>query len=549
MTKTNKINFYKIKSGLDENSVFKDPVDELQSLPIKDGYQLYYNPKMTVPAPWVDKFFKTEFKAGPADRQYHVFNAASSQAVLLRTISLAGTDHTFAICFGTGFHMLSKDAYEPRFGLISVLNLVSEDSLRRIDKHDISGTPKFTAEQLSKQGSQMDFGLDIELDILLGVTGSLSKTDKREKRLKSIFGTTLSGRANLNLNAKFDIDNIDRLLKASVCAFNSSRYERKGFDWIDKIDLIKKGTDQKDRLDAALSEKLAEEDGHDGFWLAVPELVDWQDIAGFYFNNDDDRLFEDITFDAFADYVDDPITLDLLKSTQVSAKHPAGDYASYNWSCFQCLYAEIELDGSSYILINGEWYRLKDDFVALTNQKYQGILDNHTSDIAFPNYEAIDKNENGYNQKLTDQIDGAVCLDAKNIVHGGGYGRIEFCDVFDVESNKLIHVKKYSGSSVLSHLFAQGYVSSELAANDLTFRQKVEEKIADLTGDQFQFGEPLGEFEVVFAVIAKPQKTEIPFFSKVNLNNTFRRIQNMRGFSASLAFIENHAPLEVQVDD
>lgn len=549
MTKTNKINFYKIKEEIPENSIFKDPIDELESISVRDGFQLYYNPKITVPAPWVEKFFKTEFKAGPADRQYHIFNAASSQAVLLRTVSIAGNDHTFAICFGNGFHMLSKDAYEPRFGLISVLNLVSEDSLRRIDKHDISGTPKFTAEQLSKQGSQMDFGLDIELDILLGVTGSLSKKDKREKRLQSIFGTTLAGKANLNLNAKFDIDNVDKLLKASTAAFNSKRYERKGFEWIDKIDLIKKGTDRKDQLDAALSERLANEDGHDGFWLAVPELVEWQDIAGFYFNNDEDQLFEDITFDAFTTYIDDPITLDLLKSTQVSAKHPAGDYASYNWSCFQCLYAEITLEGVSYILINGEWYRLKDDFVALTNQKYQGILENHASDIVFPNYEDGDKNENGYNTRLAEQIAGSVCLDAKNIVHGGGYGKIEFCDVFDVTGNKLIHVKKYSGSSVLSHLFAQGYVSSELAVNDLDFRRKVEEKVTEISGNQFHFEDQLDNFEVVFAVIAKPQRTDIPFFSKVNLNNTFRRIQNMRGFSASLAFIENHAQLEIQIED
>ena len=43
-------------------------------------------------------------------------------------------------------------------------------------------------------------------------------------------------------NAKFDVSDIDRLLKISYVAFKVDRYKDKGFEWIDKIDLIKKDT-------------------------------------------------------------------------------------------------------------------------------------------------------------------------------------------------------------------------------------------------------------------------------------------------------------------
>ncbi len=56
-------------------------------------------------------------------------------------------------------------------------------------------------------------------------------------------------------------------------------------------------------------------------------------------------------------------------------------------------------------------------------------------------------------------------MDKKNIPYGGGYSRIEFCDLFS-KSKQMIHVKRYGGSSVLSHLFNQGLVSGECTPQD-----------------------------------------------------------------------------------
>jgi uncharacterized protein (TIGR04141 family) len=543
--KTNRVNFYLIKEDVDLEGIFKADPGDLDNITVKEGFDLYCNKKATIPAPWVKDFFKTEITD---ENGYHVFNAASSQAVLLRTITIGQKDVTFAICFGTGYHMLKRDSYEPRFGLLTTLNVVSENSLRKIDKHDISGTPKFTAEQLSKKGSQIDFGLDFELDILLGVTGTLDKDLKRDRAMQKIFGTTLSGKSNLSVSAKFDIGNIDRLLRVSYIASQVKRYEDKGFAWIDKIELVKKKTHKHDELIAKLDEKLADNNQAPKIWLAVPELVEWQDIKGFYFGKDQENLYGDVTFEALRQIYTENLDVEKLKSIKVNALNSGGTRNSYEWTAYECLYAEIELDGDSYILINSEWYKLKGDFVNETNAKYQDILDNFASTISFKNYEEADENENGYNTNMAGLIANSVCMDAKNIPHGGKHSKIEFCDIFDRDNKNIIHIKKYSGSSVLSHLFAQGYVSAQLLLNDGDFKTKVENKIGEVSNSNYAFGE-IEDYNIVFGIIAKPGKTDMPLFSKVNLNNIFTRIRNMKGYNASIAFIPNQAPLALAAEE
>ena len=69
-------------------------------------------------------------------------------------------------------------------------------------------------------------------------------------------------------------------------------------------------------------------------------------------------------------------------------------------------------------------------------------------------------------------------MDRKNIRYGGGASRIEFCDLF-INKRTLLHVKRYGGSSAMSHLFSQGVVSATLFLQDRDFRQKVQIEAGD----------------------------------------------------------------------
>jgi len=125
-------------------------------------------------------------------------------------------------------------------------------------------------------------------------------------------------------------------------------------------------------------------------------------------------------------------------------------------------------------------------------------------------------------------------MDKKLIVHGGGYSKIEFCDLYS-KDKKIIHVKHYGGSAVLSHLFSQGVVSGELLLADKEFREKVNEKLSNGHKINNPNDKPNpSDFQIIFGIISSSSKQlEIPFFSKVSLRNAKRRLETY-GYKVSL---------------
>ncbi|QNO15238.1 TIGR04141 family sporadically distributed protein [Alkalicella caledoniensis] len=117
-------------------------------------------------------------------------------------------------------------------------------------------------------------------------------------------------------------------------------------------------------------------------------------------------------------------------------------------------------------------------------------------------------------------------MDQKNIMHGGGRSSIELCDLIS-SSQELIHLKPYSGSSTLSHLFNQGVVSAELLVADKNFFKKANSKIREQEkGDKFQISDAR-KVKIVFGIISKDTDSlpKIPFFSKVAFRHAKSRLQ------------------------
>lgn len=122
------------------------------------------------------------------------------------------------------------------------------------------------------------------------------------------------------------------------------------------------------------------------------------------------------------------------------------------------------------------------------------------------------------------------CLMDRNLIMFGG-SRIEFCDLYSSE-RQMIHVKKYTGSSVLSHLFMQGLVSAE-SFLDKEFRALVNEKL----GNEFTVPErdedfSVSDYEVVYVIasrhIREDGKPQIPFFSKVSLHAAVKQLRRLK---------------------
>ena len=150
-----------------------------------------------------------------------------------------------------------------------------------------------------------------------------------------------------------------------------------------------------------------------------------------------------------------------------------------------------------------------------------------------------DRKEGEYLRHVEDGENLAL-LDQKWIYpHGSKGHRIEFCDLMS-QCGALIHVKKYGSSSVLSHLFAQATVATELLMNDESIKDQVNKHLEEtyLTLN-FDPKDSPRNYRIILAIMqSKAGPLHIPFFSKVNLRHHARRLENM-GFTVELAKIES----------
>src|SRR3989442_994238 len=93
--------------------------------------------------------------------------SSSIAAVLI--VRVAG--RLFALTFGTGRHLLSPGSFEEDFGLRATLNSVNPDRIRTIDRKALDATGRHSREQASRNIPIIEFGLDIDKDILRAVSG------------------------------------------------------------------------------------------------------------------------------------------------------------------------------------------------------------------------------------------------------------------------------------------------------------------------------------------------------------------------------------------
>ena len=130
-------------------------------------------------------------------------------------------------------------------------------------------------------------------------------------------------------------------------------------------------------------------------------------------------------------------------------------------------------------------------------------------------------------------------MDRQVVMIGGGRSRVEFCDLYSKDKKEIIHVKKYGGSSVLSHLFSQAVVSGGCFLYEADFRTRLN----DLLPHGFKLRNPkeqpvANEYEVCIAIMSKEKgPLELPFFSKVSFKHAVKALHNF-GYKVTKLKIE-----------
>ncbi|MFI7575877.1 DUF6119 family protein [Micromonospora sp. NPDC049497] len=119
--------------------------------------------------------------------------------------------------------------------------------------------------------------------------------------------------------------------------------------------------------------------------------------------------------------------------------------------------AEVPVGPSHLLLHEGAWYEIGDQHREFLRQEIAEILA-RSSDVVLPPWTPDLVNEDAYNRAAASRDPRLVLLDKKLLRTAQHRHGIEACDLLGPDG-ELIHVKRASGTSPLSHLFAQGLAS------------------------------------------------------------------------------------------
>jgi len=280
--------------------------------------------------------------------------------------------------------------------------------------------------------------------------------------------------------------------------------------------------------------------------------MDWEHVDAFRIAGTRQDDYPDLDLDDYLAKLGNQLSnlrIEDLKSRYVSVRYSGTEDFSRRWKLYQCLVSEQRINGRLHVLMESRWFVVADSLVDAVDSYYDSLPQARVNLPAATN--AAEK-EGDYNDRFAKSDPAHLLhLDAKIVRPGGASSGIEVCDVMTT-NGEFLHIKRKSRSSTLSHLFAQGSISAEAFIGDGEFRDKIRAAIiasTDVPIDLQQQWLDLvpasnqtvdkSSYTVSYAVItsAKANQSWLPFFSKLNLRQHGKLLENM-GLNVAISRID-----------
>lgn len=463
------------------------------------------------------------------------------------TLFIKVRDRVFAINFGTlGRFNISKDAIDKKFGIYTANKILQDDENAKIK------SAYSRVNETNPVNKQRQYGENISNNQLF-----LSMDDNEALKELAIFNKEsedfyrLIGKYN-SLNVQFVF-----LETEMPCLPHLPAKLEKLLDIYlsvtkDDIRLLFKGIfpldeDESIVLDAQLANKIVSE--QDSFFLFEAEIdFDLSQVSRFKIVTDvGDSEGDELSLENYLALRNTPLLSDLKEDCLCVLNED--DTTIKNWSVYDCIYGEIEINGTNYILSHGEWFEVNRDKYSRITTKIDGILDTtfvlpdevkNLSKAAVAAAQAQRQNpkdkvnkENLFNRELCSHLNGQFFDEAiKQITIYES--KFEVCDVLIPQERKFIHVKYNYGASALSHLFNQGFVSGK------SYGEYKDDYVVNVNAhiaDQNQQIPANNQGAIIhYLIINDKQKDKLTFFSKMVLEDRVRTLEAM-GFVVKLSWI------------
>ncbi len=495
--KTLRISIYLIKPEYESDEEILENIDDYDKYKIKisghdDATLFVARSKSKVPD-WTYIFDDIDWN------KYKISNIAG---VLLSKFD----DRYFAIPFNTGRYFLKREACVDKFGFKVVVNSVNPNTIKIIQKKSISKNPKLSKEQITKDSSLGEFNIDYYTDFVSSIKATSTDLE---------LGKKLEGKNSLKLLLPFKLNDLPSLLQKCLRLYSDTGYKA-NFPYIDNIADVT-DPEVKSKLIIELENQI-NTNRISNIWTAIPDFEDERSLYYHYSKGTDKKsplIHHDISLDEFLKEKKlgvhgKPVTYNSLKSRKVFIN--LGENNIYpKWSILNCLYAELYLDSKLFVLIEGKWYQPDKDFVSYIDSKLEQIPIFETD---FPIWNKSIKEGTYIKNEFKNSKDYCI-MDAKNIKLPG-QTPIEVCDLIS-KNRQLIHIKRYSSSSTLSHLFSQGLNSCELLIKNQNFRKLANKKLhKDFRVSETNFDSR--KFTVIYLIGTKFRDDwKMPLFSRITL--------------------------------
>lgn len=477
------------------------------------------------------------------------------------TLFLKISGRIFAINFGTlGRYHIEETSKEKYFGLKTVSQLLLDEkaAIKRSSSRANGTNPVSKVKQ---------HGIEIEVDDFLldrqdnEVTNELV-ISSNDSKYKHIIGKsdTLKVQFSLEVPEQYSDDKLkDELFKRLIKSIDNilELYTRVNDNNEDILNILFKGAkpvtdeDQIDNLDNMLIKKLNDTNQTDFYLFEAEVDFDVSEVDHIKYKTNNQEYSSNYDQLLLSDYCNtigkhNPLTLEQLKEDKVTFENSEGMKIK-EWTIYRTLYGEMFLNDKYFILSNEEWYEVN-------KEKYNDVENNIKQVLSqFPikpdviqktknkiQEEATKKKKNNtkggiqrehiFNDYLKDGIgDGGYLFDeGHKQLNLYGDGKFEICDVYDANSKEFIHVKRGSTSGPLSYLFNQGFVSARAYIHNSTKyadgvnvhiddnRHKISPKPNSDSGSTYT---------IRYLIVDKKENENIPFFSKLVLDNIIRELK------------------------
>ncbi|MDI3344369.1 TIGR04141 family sporadically distributed protein [Streptomyces sp. AJ-1] len=526
----------------------RSPMQELTSTEgAPEGCKAFFSSKTDGEPPWARSLSQTF-------PQLENVRSLSHRLVIFLPVS----GRTFAVCFGYGSSTLEWSHVEANFGLRFASRAYNTLALNEIRSRRIDPSARTQSVQIPNRTSLRDFDMELEGEFVRRVVGELDE-GVEDSELGAVVATD-----SVAFKVETDLHQVQRIL-ARMLETVSQNEVREDLRFIDSLEPLRSKDELTHELEKLLTQHLFGEraakqstPGDEDVANLDPYLLSFAPPDDLTIENvheirvkcgDEMGYMQEMRIESLLDAISSfkkYFGRSALKDIKVMAVDSDGNPASNETPLKNWLIFEAGSEEKRYLLTLGKWFALAESYARQLDADLSDIEDVtdrlNLGDWDIEKYKEKDEaNDNKYgegafNADASRGRDDLVCLDTNTMSSLGS--QIEACDLFHADGY-LIHVKKYTDSQTLSHLFSQGYVAAQTLTEDQDYRRDFIDKVRDLKPDLASAAEE-APTKVTYAIAVERDRTipsSLPTFSKVNLRGFVHKLRRMK-VQPSLARIQ-----------